>query len=94
MAKKTDGIRLQGSLLREVEKLAREDGASVDQFVNVAVAEKVAALRTVRYLEERGARSDIPGAIELLRRLGAGRPAVPGDELDRASDEDEIIRAK
>lgn len=66
----------------------------MDQFVNVAVAEKVAALRTVRYLEERGARSDIPGAIELLRRLGAGRPAVPGDELDRASDEDEIIRAK
>lgn len=93
MVKKTEGIRLQESLLREVEKLAREDGASVGQFVNVAVAEKVAALRTARYFEERAARSDVPGAIELLRRLGAGRPPVPGDELGPASDQDQIIRA-
>lgn len=49
--------------MREVRKLAEEEGTSVNQFVNVAVAEKVATLRTARYFEERAARADVPGAI-------------------------------
>ncbi len=80
--------------MREVRELAAEEGTSVNQFVNVAVAEKVAALRTARYFEERAARADIPGAIELLRRMGHGKPPVPGDELDAPGEEGDIIRAK
>lgn len=79
--------------MREVRKLAEEEGTSVNQFVNVAVAEKVATLRTARYFEERAARADVPGAIELLRRLGAGKPPQPGDELEGPFEEGDIIRA-
>ena len=93
MAQEAEALRLQESLMREVRKLAEEEGTSVNQFVNVAVAEMFAALRTARYFEERAARADIPGAIELLRRMGRGRPPVAGDELDAPGEEGEIIRA-
>jgi hypothetical protein len=38
--------QLQKSLLDEVERLAAEAVTTIDQFINMAVAEKAAALRT------------------------------------------------
>jgi hypothetical protein len=73
---------VQRSLLSEVQKLAQEEGTSVSEFVNVAVAEKLGALRTARFFADRAVRTDVPGAIELLRRFGAGKPPAPGDEID------------
>jgi hypothetical protein len=93
MAEKTEPIRLQRSLLREVRRLAEEEGTSVSQVVNVAVAEKIAAVRTARFFEERAARADIPGAIELLRRFGAGKPPLPGDEVDAPEAEGDLVLA-
>ena len=93
MAEKIEPVRLQPSLLREVRKLAQAEGTSVSEFVNVAVAERVAALRTVRFFEERAARADIPAAIELLRRFGAGKPPLPGDEIDAPASEDAVVLA-
>jgi hypothetical protein len=93
MPEKTEPIRLQRSLLREVQKLAEEEGTSVSQVVNVAVAEKIAAVRTVRFFAERAARADIPGAIELLRGLGAGKTPLPGDEIDAPEAEDDLVLA-
>jgi hypothetical protein len=43
-------LRLQPSLLDEARKLAEVDGVALNQFINVAVAEKVSALRTENYL--------------------------------------------
>jgi hypothetical protein len=93
MAEKVEQIRLQRSLLSEVRKLAEEEGTSVSEFVNVAVAEKVGALRTARFFAERAARADVSGAIELLQRLGAGKPPRPGDELDAPGTEDDLVLA-
>lgn len=94
MAKSTEElVRLQQSLLREVRKLAEEEGTSVNQFVNVAVAEKVATLRTARFFAERAARADVPAAIELLRRFGAGKPPLPGDEIDAPEAEGDLVIA-
>jgi hypothetical protein len=42
-------LRLPASLKREVEKLARDDGTSLNQFIVTAVAEKLATLRTVEF---------------------------------------------
>jgi hypothetical protein len=93
MTEKPEPIRLQRSLLREVRKLAEEEGTSVTEFVNVAVAEKVAALRTARFFAERASRADVPGAIELLRRLGAGKAPLPGDELDAREADGDVVLA-
>ncbi len=73
-------LRLQTSLLDEVRRIARVEGASVNQFINVAVAEKLATLRAVSVLRERAERGDPEGAIAILDRLGR-EPPRPGDEI-------------
>lgn len=51
-------IQLPDSLYKSLQKLADQDGVSLDQFVVLAVAEKVAALTTEGYLKERANRGD------------------------------------
>jgi hypothetical protein len=69
-------LRLPTSLKREVEKVARDDGTSLNQFIVTAVAEKLSALRTVDFFEERRARADIGTALEVMTR---DRGEAPGD---------------
>ena len=52
-------LRLLASLKAEEEKVAEEEGTTLNQFINVAVAEKLAALRTARYFQERATRADL-----------------------------------
>jgi hypothetical protein len=73
-------LRLQASLKREAERVAHAEGTTLNQFINVAVAEKLSALRTAEYFKERGARADIGQAIELLDRAGDEAPRE-GDEV-------------
>ena len=47
-------LRLPESLHVQVRELAERDKVSINQFVTLAVAEKVAALRTLDYIEQRG----------------------------------------
>jgi hypothetical protein len=80
MRKSNFALRLQSSLLDEARKLAEEEGVALNQFINVAVAEKLSALRTESYIAERAARADIPKALRILKRAGVGRPPMKGDE--------------
>lgn len=50
-------LRLPESLHGQVRELAQRDKISINQFVMLAVAEKVAALRTLTYIEERARQS-------------------------------------
>ena len=52
-------LRLPRSLKDAVEKLSRKDGTSINQFVVIAVAEKVSAMTTAEYFTERKARADM-----------------------------------
>ena len=81
MSKSNYPLRLQTSLLNEVRRVAAAEGASVNQFINVAVAEKLSALRTESYFRERAVRADVPAALALLDRLGP-EPPRPGDEIE------------
>ena len=56
----TLSLRLPESLHKQLEELAQREGVSIDQLVSSAVAEKLAALMTVEYLEERARRGDRP----------------------------------
>lgn len=67
-------LRLPASLKAEAEKLAAEDGASLNQFVSTAVAEKVSALRTARFFEERKGRTDWDAFDRIMGRSGGERP--------------------
>lgn len=83
MRKSNFALRLQPSLLDEARKVAETEGVALNQFINVAVAEKLSALRTENYFAERAARADIPKALEILRRAGVGNPPAKGDALPR-----------
>lgn len=77
---KTYPLRLPRSLKSAVERLSKEDGTSINQFVTTAVAEKVAALRTATFFAERRERVDFPAFDRLMKRRG-GEPPRSGDEL-------------
>jgi hypothetical protein len=53
----------------------------VKAAVNVAVAEKLSALRTQAFFRARTRDANIPAAIEILDRPGKGNPPVKGDKL-------------
>ncbi len=76
-------MQLQPSLLDEARKLAEAEGVALNQLINVAVAEKVSALRTESYIAERAARANIAKALRILKRAGVRRRPVKGDELSR-----------
>lgn len=81
MKKSNFALRLQPALMEEARRVAKAEGVAVNQLINVAVAEKVSALRTEEYFAERAARGDIRKAIEVLTRAGRGSPPSPDDEL-------------
>ena len=79
---KTYPLRLPGSLKEAVERLSRQDGTSINQSVATAVAEKVSALQTARFFEDRRARADFKTFDKIMRRRG-GKPPREGDEMPR-----------
>lgn len=75
----TFALRLPDSLYAHAKKLAERDQASLNQFITVAVAEKVSALDTAAFFSERAAH----GSTERLKNILSRVPNVPpvaGDE--------------
>jgi uncharacterized protein (DUF1778 family) len=75
----TISLRLPDSLHKQIRRLAEEDGISINQFISTAAAEKLAALMTVEYLEERAKR----GSREKFETALASLPDVEPDEYDK-----------
>lgn len=80
MRRSNVALRLQTSLLDEARRVAEKEGVALNQLINVAVAEKLSALRTEDYFRERVARSSIKKARNVLKRAGRGMSPVSGDE--------------
>ncbi|MDQ2861215.1 MAG: toxin-antitoxin system HicB family antitoxin [Pseudomonadota bacterium] len=67
-------LRLPLSVKTEVERRAKADGTSVNQFVATAVAEKLAVLRTAAWFTERRERADFTAFDALMARQGGETP--------------------
>ena len=74
-------LRLPRSVKAAVEKLAREEGISLNQFVATAVAEKLAAMNTAAFFAERREQADFEAFRSIMQRKG-GQPPTAGDELN------------
>jgi hypothetical protein len=74
-------LRLPVSLKSAVEKVSKRDGASMNQFLVVAAAEKIAAMETERFFAERRERADDAAFLRILNRDGGEAPR-PEDTLD------------
>jgi len=73
-------LRLQTALLDELRQVAEVEGTTINQLINVAVAEKLSALRTETYFRTRTARADRSAFRQILNKAGTEPPMV-GDEL-------------
>ena len=74
-------LRLPASLKAAVEKLAAADGTSINQFLVMAAAEKIASIQTAEsFFAERRGRGNPVAAIRFLTRRG-GEPPCSGDEM-------------
>ena len=81
MRRSNVALRLQTSLLEEAKRVAESEGVALNQLINVAVAEKVSALRTESYFLSRAGRADLQKTKKILKRAGQGNAPVKGDEL-------------
>lgn len=73
-------LRLPKSLKDAVELASRKDGTSMNQFVAMAVAEKISALETATFFSVREQRADYEKFDAIMSRQG-GLPPIAGDEM-------------
>lgn len=72
-------IELPDSLLRQAREMAEKEGVPLEQFIASALAEKMAAWKTVEYLKERAARGDRAKFQAAMNRVAD----VEAEEFDR-----------
>jgi len=61
-------LRLQPSLLAEARRVAKSERISLNQLINVCVAEKLSALRAERSFQERFLRVAPVGILQILEQ--------------------------
>lgn len=67
-------LRLPKTLHEQLRELALEEGISVNQFVVLAVAEKVASISTIEYLEKHAKRGSREKFLEILNKIPNTEP--------------------
>jgi hypothetical protein len=71
-------LRIPDSLAGYAKELASEDNVSLNQFIVLALAEKVSALKTATFFRERAERANPEKALSILDSVRK-HPPVPGD---------------
>jgi hypothetical protein len=78
----TISLRLPDSLHKQVRRLAEKESVSINQLITLALAEKLSALMTEDYLEERAKR----GSRKKFKHAMAKVPKVQPEVYDRLPD--------
>jgi hypothetical protein len=78
MTKANYSLRLQPSLKAAAEKFVLTEGTSLNQFINVAVAEKLSALDTESFFKDRARNARHSDFTAFLDSAGS-EPPVDGD---------------
>jgi hypothetical protein len=72
-------IELPDSLLKQVREMSEKEGVPLEQFIASALAEKMAAWKTVEYLKTRASRGDRTKFQAAMSRVAD----VESEEFDR-----------
>jgi hypothetical protein len=78
----TISLRLPESMHKRIRELAKREGVSINQLINSALSEKISAILTKEYLEERASRGSRKRFDQALLKV---REAAPDPE-DRLQD--------
>lgn len=74
-------LRLPVSMKAALEKISSQEGTSMNQFLVIAAAEKIAAMQTEEFFLERRNRADREAFLRILNRKGGAAPAE-ADQLE------------
>jgi len=81
MSKNTYPLKLPDSIKKAAQRLAKEDGVSLNQWISVAVAQKVGAVETAADFFKRRAAGSSPADLKRFLQAAPDVPPIPGDEL-------------
>lgn len=73
-------LRLPSSIMNAVKKASEMEGTSINQFITVAVARRLAELNIVRYFEKQAAKANPEDLNRILAKAGT-LPPQEGDEI-------------
>ena len=76
----TISLRLPSSLHNKVRELAKQENVSINQFITLALAEKISALVTEDYLAERASRGSRNKFEQAMAKVADVEP-LPQDVL-------------
>ena len=75
MSKTTYPLKLLMSIKKAAQRLAKEDGVSLNQWIAVAVAEKVGVAETAAdFFKRRAGKATGDGLMRFLRKAPEARP--------------------
>jgi len=80
MNKSNYALRLLPSLKAAAERLAEREGTSLNQLINMALAEKLSALETEDFFRRRAAQGSEPSFRRFLNEA-LDEPPMEGDEV-------------
>lgn len=81
MSRATYPLKLPHSIKKAAQRLAKEDGVSLNQWIAAAVAEKVGVVETAaEFFKKRAGKATGSGLMKFLRRTPRVVPG-PEDEL-------------
>ena len=73
-------LRLPESIHRHIRDIAKAEGVSINQLISSAITEKISAIMTEEYLQQRADRANIKDMEAILNKVADRRP-LKGDEL-------------
>ena len=78
----TISLRLPQSLHKEIKRLTKEEGISINQFIVMAAAEKITALETETYIAQRAQRANRERFLEVMEKVPDVDPEIEEDRID------------
>lgn len=75
-------LRIPDSLLSSAKELAIAENTTLNQFLAIAIAEKISSMKTAQFFSERAAQADTAAALAVLAKV----PRSPPENEDRIPD--------
>ena len=76
MSKSTYPLKLPLSVKKAAQRLAKEDGVSLNQWIAVAVAEKIGTVETAAFFRRRAGKASGTKLLKFLRKAPRVHPEV------------------
>jgi hypothetical protein len=81
MNRSTYPLKLPISIKKEAQRLAKEDGVSLNHWISVAVAQKIGSVETAAEFFKRRGQGGSPERLRAFLARVPNREPDPGDEI-------------